>query len=110
MSRTAELILGIIGGVFGILSAIFVISASGFFEALGVAETTEVEELYSRGGLGLLLGCIGIIGATIVNKNNKVAGALMLLSAIGGLFALGVFWSISFILLLVGGLLALRSK
>jgi len=31
MSRTAELILGIIGGIFGILSAIFVISATGFF-------------------------------------------------------------------------------
>jgi len=39
----------------------------------------------------LLLGCVGIIGAVIVNRNNKVAGGLMLLSAVGGLFALGLF-------------------
>jgi len=48
--------------------------------------------MYSRESVGLLLGCIGIIGAAIVNKNNKVAGGLMLLSAIGGLLALGLFW------------------
>ena len=35
---------------------------------------------------------------------------VMLLSAVGGLFALGWFWSISFILLLAGSLLAFRGK
>jgi len=110
MSRTAELVLGIIGGIFGILASMFVIGATGFFESFGVAESSEASAMYSRGGVGLLLGCIGIIGATIVNRNNKVAGGLMLLSAVGGLFALGLFWSISFILLLVGGLLAFKSR
>ena len=110
MSRTAELVLGIIGGIFGILAAIFVIGATGFFESLGVAESSEASVMYGRGGIGLLLGCIGIIGAVVVNRNNKVAGGLMLLSAVGGLFAVGLFWSVSFILLLVGGLLAFRSK
>jgi len=109
MSRTAELVLGIIGGIFGILAAMFVIGATGFFESLGVAKSSEASAMYSRGGVGLLLGCIGIIGAAIVNRNNKVAGVLMLLSAVCGLLTLGLFWSISFLLLLVGGILAFRS-
>ena len=107
MGRTAELVLGIIGGIFGILASMFVIGVGGFSEAIGYK---EYEFFYSRGGAGLLLGCIGIIGATIVNRNNKVAGVLMLLSAVGGLFALGYFWSISFILLLAGSLLAFKSR
>ena len=107
MGRTAELVLGIIGGIFGILAAMFIIGFGGFSEVIGYE---EYEFFYGRGGIGLLLGCIGIIGAAIVNRNNKIAGGLMLLSAVGGLLALGLFWSISFILLLVGGLLAFRSK
>jgi len=106
-SRTAELVLGVIGGIFGILAAVFVISVGGFGEVIGYE---EYEFFYCRGGIGLLLGCISIIGAAIVNRNSKVAGGLMLLSAVGGLFALGWFWSISFILLLAGSLLAFRSR
>jgi hypothetical protein len=41
---------------------------------------------------------------------NLSAGVTMLVSAILGLIAMGLFWAISFILLLVGGILALRSK
>ncbi len=108
MSRTAELVLGVVGGIFGILASVFVIGATGFFESFGVTRSSEAYILYSCGDIGLLLGCVGIIGASIVNRNNKVAGGLMLLSAIGGLLALGLFWSISFILLLAGGLLAFR--
>ncbi len=105
MGRTAELVLGVIGGVFGILAAIFVINVGGLSETLGYS---HYEFFYNRGGAGLLLGCIGIIGAAIVNRNNRIAGGLMLLSAVGGLLALGLFWSLSFILLLVAGLLAFK--
>ena len=62
------------------------------------------------GDTGLLFGCMAIIGAVIVDRNNKIAGGLMLLSAVSGLLALGLFWSISSILLLVGGLLALKGR
>lgn len=107
MSRTGEMVLGILGGVFGILAALFVGFVGGLGEAVG---GFGYEEFYQRATAGLLLGVLAIIGGAIVNKNNKASGGLMLLSAIGGLFALGLFWSLSFILLLVGGILALRSK
>lgn len=105
MSRTAELVLGIIGGIFGLLASMAVIAFGGLGESVGAF---GYEEFYSRGAAGLLLGVIGIIGAAIVNSRNKVAAGLMIVSAVGGLFALGLFWGISFILLLVGGILAFR--
>lgn len=107
MSRTGEMILGILGGAFGILAALFVGFVGGLGEAFGAF---EYEEFYQRAGAGLLLGVLAIIGGAIVNKNNKASSVLMLISAIFGLVALGLFWSLSFILLLVGGILALRSK
>ncbi|MDK2795560.1 MAG: hypothetical protein PWQ22_1626 [Archaeoglobaceae archaeon] len=107
MSRTGEMVLGILGGVFGILAAMFVGAIGGIGEAVGAF---GYEELYLRAGAGLLLGALAIVGGAIVNKNNKAGGILMLVSAIFGLFALGPLWVLSFILLLVGGILALRSK
>ena len=107
MNRTGEMILGILGGVFGILAALFVGFVGGLGEALGVF---GYERLYQVAAAGLLLGVLAIIGGAIVNKNNKAGSGLMLISAILGLVALGLFWSLSFILLVVGGILALRSK
>ena len=107
MSRTGEIVLGILGGVFGILAALFVGFIGGLSESFGAF---GYELFYQKAAAGLLLGVLAVIGGSIVNKNNKASGALMLISAIFGLFALGLFWSLSFILLLVGGILALRSK
>jgi len=107
--RTIEMILGILGGAFGIISAFgTAIIFGGFFETYGTSEM--VEEVYSRSAGGLLLGMIAIVGAVTVNKWSKFGSGLMLLSAIGGLFVLGLLWGLPFILLLTGGLLALRGK
>lgn len=107
MSRTAELVLGIIGGIFGILAGFFAMFVGGLGQAFGLAEAEMVTGL----GFGaIILGVIGIIGGAIANKNNKAAGGLMLISGIGGFIAVSAFWIISGILLIVGGGLAFRSK
>ncbi len=109
MGRTAEIVLGILGGAFGIISALGAAAIfGGFFEAFG--ESAMVEDVYAKSAGGLLLGIIAIIGAVTVNKWNRVGGGLMLLSAIGGLFVLGLLWGLPFVLLLTGGILAFRSK
>ncbi|WP_457549049.1 DUF4064 domain-containing protein [Archaeoglobus sp.] len=109
MGRTAEMVLGILGGAFGIISALGAAAIfGGLFQAFGSPEM--VEEVYSKSAGGLLLGILAIVGAVLVNKNNKVSAGLMLFCAIGGLFVLGLIWGLPFILLLTGGLLALRSK
>ena len=41
---------------------------------------------------------------------SKIAGIMMLISAIGGLISISMFYVIAFVLLLVGGILALCSQ
>lgn len=107
MGRTAELVLGVVGGIFGILSGVFAIFIGGFGAVLDIHSAETVIEL----GFGaVVLGIIGIIGGAIVNRNNKVASGLLLVSGILGFIAISVFWVIPGVLLIVGGALAFRSK
>ncbi len=107
MGRTAELVLGLVGGIFGILVGIFAMFVGGFGAALGVHGAETITGL----GFGaMILGVIGIIGGAIANRNNKAAGGLLLLSGILGFIAVSAFWIIPGILLIVGGALAFRSK
>jgi len=106
MNRTAEIILGVVGGIFGILSGIFALIVGGLGSAFDVSDADLIIYL----GFGaILLGVLGIIGGAIVNKNNKMAGGLMLASGILGFIAVSAFWTIAGILLIVGGILALRT-
>ncbi len=57
------------------------------------------------GGLILVAGILGVVGAVVVKKSNVLAGVLMIL---GGILALiSIYGFISFILLLLGGIFAL---
>ena len=100
MGRTGEMILGIL------VAALLVLFIGGIGEALEVSGAETVTE---RGLGALFMGVLGIVGGAIVDKNNKVAGALMLISAVVGLILVSGFWVLSFILLLVGGILALKN-
>ena len=72
MGRTAEMILGVLGGILG---GLFAISIGG----LGVVfETTGASEIIGLGTAAVMLGIMGIIGGAIVNRNTKLAGSLML--------------------------------
>ncbi len=127
--RKASMILGIIGGVVAILVALLAISGGVFFntaypeimdklESEG-AYTVELEQAagFEEGtrlagqlfmGIGYVIlaaGVMGLIGGIVVNKNNILAGVLMLISSVVTLFTV---WAIlSFILFLLGGIFAL---
>lgn len=107
MTRTAEMILGVIGGIFGIIAGVFAITVGGLGSAFGVSDAGLVAIL----GFGaILLGLLGLVGGAIVNKNNKVAGGLMLSTGILGFIAISAFWILAGILLIIGGILAIRTK
>jgi len=100
MGRTAEMILGVLGGIFGILGGLFAI----FIGGLGaVFETTGASEIIGLGTAAVMLGIMGIIGGAIVNRNTKLAGSLMLFSGVVGFIAISAAWIIGGILLIVGG-------
>ncbi len=127
--RKASMILGIIGGVAAILVGLLAISGGVFFNN---AYPEIMDEIESEGaypveleqaagfeagtklagqlfmGIGYVIlaaGVMGLIGGIVVNKNNIIAGVLMLISSVVTFFTV---WAIlSFILFLLGGIFAL---
>jgi hypothetical protein len=102
---TAALILGILGGVFGLFVGLFGYAVGGIAGASG------------QSGAGLLqlismaIPIASLVGGGIAKANAVVAGILMLLSAVGMLllFGFNFFTAIPVVLSGVGGLLALMA-
>ncbi len=107
MKRTAEFVLGLIGGIFGIIVAIIVLTMGGLGGALGAEGAATVS---THGWFVMLFGVIGIVGASLVNSWTIGAGIFMLVSAIGGLISASLFYILPFILLIIAGLMALLRK
>lgn len=103
IGRIAEMVLGILGGIFGILGGLFAI----FIGGLGaVFEATGSSEIIGLGTAAIILGVIGIVGGAVVNRNPKLAGSLMIFSGVTGFIAISAAWIIGGILLIVGGILS----
>lgn len=99
--------MGIIGGIFGILASILALFIGGVGEAFGAEDASSVTGL---GWGALLLSILGIIGASISKSKPKLAGALMLVSGIGGFICISLFYLISGILFIVAGFIGVFSK
>jgi hypothetical protein len=103
---TVEFILGLIGGIIGFLAGVMAIMVGFFAPAFSVNY-----DFFLLSGLGgIIFSIIGIIGAAIVKRKTKIAGYLMIIRAIGGLYCINVFYILSFILLIIAGIMAVRYK
>ena len=105
--RTAEMILGIIGGIFGIIAGLAAALIGGIGVAFGVAKASE---LYGLATLAIIASIIGIVGAAIVESRTKISGVLMIVAAVLGLIAVSFFYVLPMILLGIAGILALVRK
>lgn len=101
MSRTAEFILGLIGGIFGLISAMIVVFVETAFPSLGDQ---------SAGWYAVLFSIIIIISAIIVKGKPKLAGIGLLVGAVGGLINIGLFYIIPGALAFIAGIMALVRK
>lgn len=123
MSETSKtpFILGLIGGVIGFLISIAFLAAGAAFQGLatGLGSTSALKDANSisfLAGMGVLWSVIGVIGAVVSLASRRslaiVAGIIMLISAFGGLLvdSIGLFYGLSFILLLIAGIMAFRKK
>ena len=123
MSETSKtpLILGLIGGVIGFLISIgllaFGAAAQGLASGLGSASALkDANSISFLAGMGALWSVIGVIGAVVsITSRRSIAilsGVIMLISAFGGLLvdSIGIFYGLSFILLLIAGIMAMRKK
>jgi len=107
LARTAELVLGIIGGIFGLLGAIVALFLGGLGGAFGMS---GAETIVGLGWLAILASIIGLVGAGIVKSKPKAGGALMIISAILGIISVSFAYLLATILLGIGGLLAIFRK
>lgn len=105
--RIAALILGILGGLFGLGGAVFALGVGGVASALQMDQGKAVVGL---GFAAIPLAILGVVGGALALARPKLAGVLMLVSAVGGTIAISAGYVIAAPLLAVGGLLALFSR
>lgn len=123
MSETSKtpFILGLIGGIIGFLISIALVGLGATFQGIGsglgsASVTKDANSITFLAGMGVLWSIIGVIGASISLSAKRsvsvVAGVIMLVSAFGGLLgdSIGVFYGLSFILLLIAAILAFIKK
>jgi hypothetical protein len=97
------LILGIIGGIFGIMGGLFAISVGSFAGALG-GDDGGVTRL---GWSAIAFSTLGIVGGVMSGGKPRAGGWMLIISAVGGLISISFFFILPFILLLIGGIVAL---
>jgi hypothetical protein len=106
-SRTLELVLGIIGGFFGLMGGIGAVLIGSFGSAFNA---TGYSDIMVSGIVAIVVSIMGIIGAVLVRNKPKLGGLLMILSGIIGFICIFVFYVLGGVFLVIGGLLALLRK
>ena len=106
-SRTGEMVLGIVGGVFGLLVAGFEWILGGLGRVFGASSAGMAIQLST---LTFFASTLGIIAAALVGMRPRLCGALMMLAAVLGLIGASMFYAIPAVLLGIGGLLAVVRK
>ena len=101
--RTASLVLGIIGGVFGIIAGILAMLIGGAGAAF---EATDSGTVIGLGFAAIFIGVLGIVGGAVAPRYPKAAAIIQLISCVAGFIAVSLFWIFSGILLLIGAALA----
>ncbi|AEW58643.1 TPA: DUF4064 domain-containing protein [Bacillus cereus] len=107
MKRTAEFVLGLIGGIFGIICAFIALLIGG----MGVAFEAEGANTIIGLGWGAVgLSILGIVGSVMVRSKAKAGGIMMTVAAIGGFICISIFFLLPGVLLLIGGLMGIFRK
>lgn len=107
MKRTAEFVLGLIGGIIGIISSVIALFVGGIGSAFGAEGAGTVTGL---GWAATLLSILAIVGAAIVKGKPKLAGIMLIIAGIGGFISISMFYIIPGILILIAGIMALVRK
>jgi len=100
-SRTGELVLGIIGGIFALIGAT---------AALFLGAGFNVDSAMGGGLVSILFSVIAIIAVIFISKNPKIVSIVLIISALVIFITTGLFGFLGAILILVAGILGLIRK
>src|SRR5699024_6355322 len=107
MSRTVEFVLGLIGGIFGLFAAILALMVGGVDAAFSDSGTSDVTGL---GWSAFIFSILAIVGSVVVRSKAKIGGVLLLVSAVGGLISISMFYLVSTVLIGIAGLMGVIRK
>ncbi|MDQ6832447.1 MAG: DUF4064 domain-containing protein [Chloroflexota bacterium] len=105
--RTTAMVLGIVGGIFGIFAAVFALAVGGLSSSLNVEGGGKVVGL---GYAAFFVSVLAIVGGALAGKKPKAAALILLIAGIGGFVCVSAFWLLSGPLLLIGALLAFLGR
>lgn len=105
--RTTEFVLGLIGGIIGFGAALLALMIGGIDAAFSDSGTSEVTGL---GWAAFIFSALAIVGSVVVRSKAKLGGILLLISAVGGLISISMFYAISAILIGIAGLMGVFKK
>jgi hypothetical protein len=103
-SRTAEFVLGLIGGCIGIICSIIAMFIGSVGQALEASGASTISNL---GVAALLFSITGIVGGTIARSNGKLGSTLLIVSSICGIISISFFYILPGILLFIGGIVGI---
>src|SRR5690348_12669974 len=99
--RVTALIMGVLGGVFGLLAAIVVLGIGDIASHLGAGN----EAIYLAVG-AIACSAVGIIGGALSGSRPGWSAILLLIAGVGIVIAISYFGLLSGILFLLGALFA----
>lgn len=109
MKRTAEFVLGLIGGIVAVIISVMSFINAGFVPLLNEDVETMVNATMISNSIGLIISIVGLVFACLVNKNAKKSGIIMIIT--GVLLPLfNLFTIISCILFLIAGIMCVVRK
>ncbi|MBM7552112.1 DUF4064 domain-containing protein [Thalassobacillus pellis] len=107
MNRTAEFVLGLIGGIFGFIGAIMALFLGGLDAALNSTGTSEISGL---GWMAFLFSILAVVGAVVVRNKAKAGGIMLIIAAVGGLISISMFYLIPAVLIGIAGIMGVVRK
>ncbi|TGB03494.1 DUF4064 domain-containing protein [Halobacillus salinus] len=105
MSRTTEMVLGILGGLFGFGGAFFALFMGAVDESFN--GTSEISGL---GTSAFVFSILAIIGGILVKFKPKAGGWLMLVSGVAILISISLFGVVPALFLIAAGLMGIIRK
>ena len=105
--KVAALVLGIVGGVFGLIAGILAITVGGIGQAVGANQAGTVTGL---GFLAFAMAVVSLVGGALALSKPRVAALLLLIAGIVGFFAVSAFWLLSGPLMILGALFAFLGR
>ncbi|EHE85167.1 putative membrane protein [Latilactobacillus curvatus CRL 705] len=106
-SRTAEMVLGILGGVFGIIAGVFSFFMGGIDSAMN---STSSSSLFGLGIGCIIASIVAIILVCMINKNRVVMGWIIIVCGVLNIIFVSAFGILSGALIIIAGILALVRK